>query len=291
MLNLLQAEILKQRKLTFIKVVTLAPVVGVGILSVLLIALKLFGNDFGPVPTRTGNMGGGLIGYSSGYILNGLASLYSFGLVLVAGQAVNNEYNWSTIKMLATREPSRTRIILSKALFMVVYSLFILLIFIGCWLFYAFVLKIVFNDTLGLTEQDSDALGRGLEYIWPTFLGFLVWSLLSIALTTRFKSVVGAFIAFIVYSTVDGLASSLGVAANHGQLDGLVSWLKPIVAILKIIGPFLINTNITRLTNNTESAAFLSSLAPVQSLLVLVGWGAFFTWLAVLVFNRRDITD
>ena len=296
MLNLLRAEVIKEGKLNFVRIVTLAPLVLAGIISLIYLVLRLTGTNFGSKPsqvaTATGaDLGEGVIAFSSSIVLAGFTSLYTIVLVLIAGQIINNEYSWSTIKMLATREPSRPRIILAKALFLLAYSLLMVGVFLVSWLIFAFALKIAFSDGLGLNGSDSNALGKGLAFVWPTFLTALIWAWLGLALATRFKSVVAAFILYFVYSTIDSLAAAIGVAGIKGQLNNFPDWLTPIVGILKFIAPFLINTNLVRLTGATLNPSYLESISPIQSLIVLLVWGALFIGLAILIFSRRDITD
>ncbi len=296
MLNLLRAEILKQSKIGIIRVITFAPLVVCLVLSLLMLMLKAFGADLGTSPSRVGSgtveLGSGPVALASSIVLTGFASLFALAMVIVAGFIVSNEYSWSTIKMIATREASRPRIILAKAYFMGLYAALLAAIFIFGWLFYSLVLKLVFGAPLGLNSDDIDAIGKGLKFIIVAFFFYLIWSLLSIALAVRFKSVVVAVIIYVVYSIIDNVASSLGTSALNGRLGtNFPNWLEPFINLSKLIAPFLLNTNFARLSAAPGSPNFVESISPVQSFLVLVGWGVLFVLLAIYVFQKRDITD
>ena len=291
MFNLVRAEILKQRRSTFVKVVTLSPFIGLGLLTAVYVTFKIGGSDFGDPPNAVGNMGNGLFALSSAILLNGLHIIFAILLIALASQIISNEYRWNTIKMLAIREPSRPKIVISKAIFLAIYTLFMMILFIICWLAYGFILKLIYAQPLKLNAQDNHAIALGFNYVWPTFLGMLIWALLALVIGSYFHSVGGAIIAYLIYSTVDSYGASLGVSAIRGQLENLPNWLMPVVGFFKLLAPFLVNTNVVRLIGVPDDASYLGSILPVQAVIVLIAWLGFFSGLAILIFNRRDITD
>ncbi|HEX2910636.1 MAG TPA: ABC transporter permease [Chloroflexia bacterium] len=298
MLNLVQAEVLKYRKMTLVTIVAIAPLFLTVLFSLITVFARILSGGFGRVPsggssTFSGpDMGGGLFGLAGNAFLVAIAGFYALGMVLIAALVTSNEFSLSTIKMIATREPSRARIVLAKILFMATFAVFMIAAFIVSWLVFTLVLKLVYGQSLGLVEGDAEAIGKGIKYIIVAFLFYFVWSLLGVALGIRFKSIVATVIIYIVYSGIDGVASTLGGAALNGSLGtDFPAWLKPIIELLKIVSPFLMNTNFTRLTSVSNSPGFVSSISPVQSVLVIVAWGIFFSFLAIQTFKSRDITD
>ena len=295
MLNLVRAEVLKMSKLVFMRVAALIPAGFCVFILVILFAVKLTGSDLGnPLspPTTGPDLGTGAFTFGSFVFFTGIGNFYALGLVIIAGLIIQNEYNWNTVKMLAIREPSRTRLVLSKAAYMALFAVVMVVIFSLSWLVYSFGVKLVYDQPFGLADEDGEAIFKGLKYISLAFLLFLIWSLLGLALAFRFKSLVAAIIAYIFYSGLDGLVSSIGASALNGRLGlDFPGWLGPLIDTAKFISPFLLNTSFARLTAKQSDPNFIESVSPVQAILVMLAWGAIFTFLAIQTFKARDITD
>lgn len=297
MFNLWRAEILKVRSLRLVRIITFAPLVLSLALSALVIVLRSLGVEFGNVPERvegvTPEIGRGLFALSGALVLVGLGGLYALALVLVGGLITANEYTWTTVKMVAIREPSRLRLVLAKALLLLSYAILMLVIFIISWFIYAIALQFAYNQPLlSFSAADSDAIPKGLYYIALAFLLHLVWGWLGLALGLQFKSVIAAVILYLVYSFIDNAASSLGANALNAQAGlNLPNWLETVVNLCKFIAPFLLNTNFQRLTGQPGQPTYLASISPLQATIVLLAWGVLFILLAFQVFRSRDITD
>ncbi len=296
MLNLVLAEILKLRKLRFMVVTIFIPLGLCAALLTIMLLIKGFGASYGSLPsdpTNTGpDLGKGVFSFGGLIFLNGIGAFYAIGLVIIGGLIIQSEYNWNTIKMLAIREPSRPRLILAKAAFMALYTVVVIVFLAISWLIYSMGLKILYDLPFSLDESDGQAILKGLRFVVLAFAVYLIWSLLGMALAIQFKSMVAAIIAYLVYSGLDGILSSIGGSALTGRLGTIFpEWLDPLINISKFVAPFLINTSLTRLTGQTSNSAYVESISPIQSLLVLLAWGILFTLLAVRIFSRRDITD
>jgi ABC-2 type transport system permease protein len=297
MLNLLRAEIIKQSRLKLVIIIGLSPAIVAVVITAIMIILKILGVDFGDPPENLGpltpDIGGGTFGLASQILLVAVGGLYLIGIALLGGMIGSSEYSWSTIKMLATREASRPRIILSKALFLATFTGFMAVVLLIGWLIYGLVLKVLFSGgSAGVAGLDIAAIGKGLRYLLVAFLLNLVWSIFTLFVAIRFKSVVVAIIFYFIVNTLDGIVSGLGEAALSGQLGtSFPNWLDPLISIAKIISPFLINFSFTQLTAQTSNPNLIQGISPVQPVLVLLAWGGLFLWLAVSVFNRRDITE
>lgn len=298
MLNLFRAELLKQSRTSFFKVLLLAPpILTAALIGIFLFVQALAGQDLGQPPGSVlagigPDFGGGVYYLSATIFLQGIAGLYSLGLVIVGGQIINTEFSLSTIKMLATREPSRAKILATKILYLAFMALVIALIMLACWLAYSGVLKFAYKQPLGLAEQDWDAIGKGLKYTFLTFGFYFIWGLMGIMLAMRFKSVVASVIFYFIYSAIDGAAANIGTAALNGQFGNEIpAWLKPLVDFSKLIAPFLLNTNYGRLAYQATDERYVEAISAYQAGLVLVVWAIIFSALAYLVFRNRDITD
>lgn len=300
MFNLFRAELLKQSRTTFFKVLLLAPpLVTLGLAVIFMVAKTLAGEDFGTNPPTNSltrgqgvDFGGGIYQLSAAIMLEGIGGLYSLGLVIVGGQIINSEFSLSTIKMLATREASRWRILLTKIVYLGFLSLLLILIIVSCWLGYSLVLKLAYNQPLGLGSVDTDAIGKGFQYSLITFGFYFIWGLMGIMLAMRFKSVIASVIFYFIYSAIDGAASSIGVAALNGDFgNNMPGWLRPLVEFAKVLAPFLLNTNYARLAYQPTDGRYTERISEFQAGAVLLVWGALFIFLAFLVFRNRDITD
>jgi ABC-type transport system involved in multi-copper enzyme maturation permease subunit len=293
MLNLLRAEILKYSRLKIILFIAFSSVLITLLVVGAMVILKLAGVDFGNVPAGLGllEIGGGTFGLAANIIIVGVNGIYLIGLVITGAMVGSNEFGWHTIKMLATREASRPRLILSKTLFLLVMAAFMAGMAALCWLFLGLIFKALYiaGDTGSL---DGDAIGKGFLYLLFTFGVNFLWSVMVMFLAVRFKSVVVAIIFYFIVNTLDGIVSSLGEAALSGQLGtSFPNWLEPLINIAKFISPFLVNFSLNQLTVSPHNLNFVQSVPAVQSIGVLLAWIGLYIWAAVAVFRRRDITE
>jgi ABC-type transport system involved in multi-copper enzyme maturation permease subunit len=294
MLNLLRAEILKYIRLKLILFIAFAPALITLLIAGVFLFMKLAGVDFGDVPVAIGlsAIGGGTFGLASNFVIMAVNGIYLIGLVIAGAMVGSNEYGWHTIKMLATREPSRPRIMLSKTLFLLSLTGFMAGLAALCWLALGLLFKAFYNNVGDTGSLDGDAIGKGFLYLLFSFGVNFLWSALAMFLAVRFKSVVVAIIFYFIINTVDGIVSSIGEAALSGQLGTrFPNWLEPLINIAKFISPFLVNFSLNQLTASPNNPNFIQTISAVQSIIVLLVWMGLFIWAAVAVFRRRDITE
>lgn len=294
MVNLLRAEILKFSRLKLILLIAFSSALITLLVVGAMLILKLAGVDFGNIPVGGVGLleiGGGTFGLAANIIIVGVNGIYLIGLVITGAMAGSNEYGWHTIKMLATREASRPRIILSKVLFLLTMAAFMAGVAAVCWLLLGLLFKVIYNvgDTGNL---DGDAIAKSFTYLLFTFLVNFLWSVMAMFLAVRFKSVVIAIIFYFIVNTLDGIVSGLGEAALSGQLGtNFPNWLEPLINVAKFISPFLVNFSLNQLTVTPTNRNFVASVPAFQSILVLLVWIGLYIWAAVAVFQRRDITE
>ncbi len=296
MYNLVSAEVLKQSRSVFLRVALLVPLGFSLTVLVVLLAGKFFGVAYGNLADTAipggPDVGKGVFGFGATVVMLGIGQIYTIGLVAIAGQVIQGEFNWSTIKMLAIREPSRTRLILAKAAFMALYILALAVVIFISWIIYSFGLKFVYNLPFDFNDDDATAFGKGLRQLGGVMFICLVWSLLGMAMAVRFKSLIATIIAYVIYSTLDGLLSSIGARAINGDLGSdFPGWLEPLINIAKFVCPFTINTNYARLVLAPGNPARVASISSIQAVLVMLVWAGLFTLLAARIFTTRDITD
>jgi len=76
--------------------------------------------------------------------------------------------------------------------------------FVGGWLLLTFVQKAFYDLPLTVSATDADAIGKSLQYFAIARLHTLILGLLAVALTFRFRSIVGGLIvsqALTLYTT------------------------------------------------------------------------------------------
>jgi ABC-type transport system involved in multi-copper enzyme maturation permease subunit len=237
----------------------------------------------------------GSFGMSSNIFLTGFVSiLLHFVLVVACSLLVGNEYSWNTIKMLAIRQSSRVKLVLSKCLISTGLIGFMMTTILLLWFVFGWFFKFYYNTPFELTNADTNSINRSLGYLIVASLKTLIFALLAIALTFRFKNVVAGIIGHLVYQLIDSnLSSQIARAINAGSPDGLYG----------LINLFLLESNINRLTQVpvitmasedsvvVRNSAFVSSTPVWWSFIVLGLYLFSFTALAVYFFTHRDITD
>ncbi|NWJ48000.1 MAG: ABC transporter permease [Chloroflexi bacterium] len=307
LINSYRHEFFKGSKLKYYRYVLLLPPLLTAVIMLIQTLVKVFGNPK-LSPSSLTNLndvyGLGLEG-SVAFASGTLTPLYGvFSLLLIIGCAlmVSNEYRWNTMKVLATRQPDRMRLVLSKWFFCFTFILCATVSFMLCWLLYIPFTRYFFDQPFTITASDWADFGGGLKYFALQGLLAFIYSSLAIALTFQFKSVVAGIIVYFVYNSIDASLSSLSTVAINENFnpDGIFGIL---AAILKFINPFLLNSNFNRII--MQETTFLGSTTgmPIPNEQIVISnpvWWAWimlaiylfiFTALAVYFFSRRDITE
>ena len=197
-------------------------------------------------------------------------------IALVTGDLISGEAAMGTIRMLATKPISRTNIVLSKFIAGAVYTLILTL-----WLAFLalVVVKFLFGsgDMMILNSnglvilQESDVLWRyGFGFV-IAFLALLTVSSLSICLSAFAENSIGPIVstmAIIILFTI------------IGSLD---------VTVFDSIKKFLFTTHMASWRSFFEDPINLKDIW--QSILILIVHNILFVVIAVLKFNKKDITS
>jgi ABC-type transport system involved in multi-copper enzyme maturation permease subunit len=315
LLSSFRHELFKANKQLFYRVLVILPMF-IALISIFFQLLDKISARFTPEYSssfssfnNTYGLKGQSVFDNSASVYGGLSSIFGLILIITAGTLISNEYRWNTIKMLAIRQSSRINLVLSKCLTALTLIAFVMLSFIIAWLVYGLFLKFYYSLPFSLTNEDVRIIGAGLKYFVLYGLQVFVFSLVIIAFTFLFKSVVGGGIVYLIYSNVDAVCSALGASAlNSTQPVEYPGWLRVIVEILKAINPFLLNSSLNRVTQQetyeqfsyTPSGSIYRALPNPQIAISNPVWWAWimiaiylglFTYLAIRIFARRDITD
>jgi ABC-type transport system involved in multi-copper enzyme maturation permease subunit len=302
--NAFRHEIYKGRKQIFYGLVVASPLLASLLLIMVHLMIKLLsqvdpGIPESPIrPGQPYDLGSGsTFGISSRILFLNFGLLYNVLLILACILSVGNEYRWNTIKMLATRQPRRANLVLSKVLF--AFSLIGSSFGMGItgWILHSLFLKFFYSVPFEITGSDWTALTGGLKYYGLTMLLTFIMALAAMTLTFRYKSVVAGVVCYFVYNTVDSTVSLIGASvANHGY-GNVADWVKPLLDLAKALNPFLLNASVNRIAmvenypDGMPNTAIITS-NPIWWAWVMLGlYIVAFVSLAIYFVTQRDITD
>jgi ABC-type transport system involved in multi-copper enzyme maturation permease subunit len=299
-------ELFKGSRQMFYKVVLSVPIAIPLVIMVIQTGVKIFSEVETSVPdssafTNVMNLGlEGTFAISNRLMFVQLGGVYGVVVVIGVALSVANEYRWNTIKMLATRQPSRVKLVLSKCLFAVSLVFGAMLSVMVGWFLWAMYLKFFYSVSLEITQADLENMVRGLRYFMIVSLQTGVMALFAVAITFLFKSVVAGAIGFLVYSGLDSFVSVIGAQFGNGTLNNIPQWAMPFLRSARDMNAFLISSSTNRLTMLEQYFFLGRTISNPQIIvsnpmwlawMVLVVYGLIFTILAVLFFALRDIRD
>jgi ABC-2 type transport system permease protein len=260
--------------------------IGLGVLTalilVILFAMKADGSSYISFVTSSfeqtlsfnGNiLNGNLIAF---IILQMLIVHIPLLVALVTGDLISGEAAMGTIRMLATKPISRTNIVLSKFIAGAVYTLILtswlafLALVVVKWMFGSGDM-IVLNSSGLVILQEADIFWRyGCSFI-VAYLALLTVSSLSICLSAFAENSIGPIV------TTMGIIILFTII---GSLD---------VTVFDSIKKFLFTTHMASWRSFFEDPINLKDIW--QSILILIVHNILFVVIAVLKFNKKDITS
>jgi ABC-2 type transport system permease protein len=260
--------------------------IGLGVLTalilVILFAMKADGSSYISFVTSSfeqtlsfnGNiLNGNLIAF---IILQMLIVHIPLLVALVTGDLISGEAAMGTIRMLATKPISRTNIVLSKFIAGAVYTLILtswlafLALVVVKWMFGSGDM-IVLNSSGLVILQEADIFWRyGCSFI-VAYLALLTVSSLSICLSAFAENSIGPIV------TTMGIIILFTII---GSLD---------VTVFDSIKKFLFTTHMASWRSFFEDPINLKDIW--QSILILIVHNILFVIIAVLKFNKKDITS
>lgn len=220
--------------------------------------------------------------------------LLSFGQVLViilVSTIAGGEYTSGTIRLMLTRGPTRTQVLLSKAgAALVCIALGVLgVMIIGV------LSGLLFNLTTGISQNfeffDGAWPGHVLLYLLILILGLFVYAMMALCLATLGRATAAGLAGVLTWSFL--LEPLIETIALFGRsIDGSTG------SFVQSLPDYLIGPNISALLNN-QSQYFLPSNGGLQiggpsdwhALLVLAAYIILFIGMAWWVSVRRDVTN
>ena len=252
------------------------------LIAIILFAMKADGSSFISFVTASfeqtlsfnGNiLNGNLIAF---IILQMLIVHIPLLVALVTGDLISGEAAMGTVRMLATKPISRTKIVLSKFIAGAVYTL-ILTIWLGFlalvvakWIFGTGDLIVLNSDGLVILKSEDILWRYGLSFL-VAFLALLTISTLSICLSAFAENSIGPIVstmAIIILFTI------------IGSLD---------VSVFDTIKPYLFTTHMASWRSFFEDPVPWGRIQ--ESIVILLVHNVVLVSIAIFKFNKKDITS
>jgi ABC-2 type transport system permease protein len=252
------------------------------LIAVILFAMKADGGSFISFVTASfeqtlsfnGNiLNGNLIAF---IILQMLIIHIPLLVALVTGDLISGEAAMGTVRMLASKPISRTSIVLSKFIAGAVYTLILtiwlgfLALIVSKWIFGTGDLIVLNSDGLVILQEQDIMWRYGLAFI-VAFLSLLTISTLSICLSAFADNSIGPIVstmAIIILFTI------------IGSLD---------VSVFDSIKPYLFTTHMASWRSFFEDPIPMSKI--IQSVVILLAHNVILVVVAIIKFNKKDITS
>jgi len=251
------------------------------LIGVILFAMKADGGSFISFVTASfeqtlsfnGNiLNGNLIAF---IILQMLIIHIPLLVALVTGDLISGEAAMGTVRMLASKPISRTNIVLSKFIAGAVYTLILTLwlgflaLIVAKWMFGSGDLIVLNSDGLVILQEHDIFWRYGLSFL-IAFLSLLTVSTLSICLSAFADNSIGPIVstmAIIILFTI------------IGTLD---------VSVFDSIKPFLFTTHMASWRSLFEDPIPTAKI--IQSIIILLVHNVLLVAIAIIKFNKKDIT-
>ena len=197
-------------------------------------------------------------------------------VALVTGDLISGEAAMGTVRMLATKPISRTKIVISKFIAGAVYTFILTL-----WLIFLslFVSKFIFGSgDLIVLNSEGLVILKEQDILWRYGLSFIVafLSLLTVS------SVSICFSAF-AENSIGPIVSTMAVIILFTIIGSME------VSVFQSIKPFLFTTHMASWRSFFEDPVPYSKI--FNSIIILVVHNVLLVSIAVIKFNKKDITS
>ena len=197
-------------------------------------------------------------------------------VALVTGDLISGEAAMGTVRMLATKPISRTKIVISKFIAGAVYTFILTL-----WLIFLslFVSKFIFGSgDLIVLNSEGLVILKEQDILWRYGLSFIVafLSLLTVS------SVSICFSAF-AENSIGPIVSTMAVIILFTIIGSME------VSVFQSIKPFLFTTHMASWRSFFEDPVPYSKI--FNSIIILVVHNVLLVSIAIFKFNKKDITS
>ena len=197
-------------------------------------------------------------------------------VALVTGDLISGEAAMGTVRMLATKPISRTKIVISKFIAGAVYTFILTL-----WLIFLslFVSKFIFGSgDLIVLNSEGLVILKEQDILWRYGLSFIVafLSLLTVS------SVSICFSAF-AENSIGPIVSTMAVIILFTIIGSME------VSVFQSIKPFLFTTHMASWRSFFEDPVPYSKI--INSVIILLIHNILLVSIAIIKFNKKDITS
>lgn len=208
-------------------------------------------------------------------------------IIILGGTIVGGEYGVGTIRLVLTRGPSRTQLLLAKlgALLTIIFCGLVILPLVGILI--GLLLNIATGIGFDWRFLNGNWLLHTLIFVLEGSLGLLVYAALAICLSTLGKNTAAGVAGGLIWWTLEGILTSLIsllASLNRGPLGDF----------LRAIPDYFIGSNINALLQNEDNiltGGRAGVLGDLHAILVLLIYLLVFTGLAWWVNEQRDVTN
>ncbi|MBN8191077.1 ABC transporter permease [Bacillus sp. NTK074B] len=195
--------------------------------------------------------------------------------IIVAAGIVASEFSWGTIKLLLIRPISRTKILLSKYLTVILYGISLLLVL--------FVVSLLLGIILfGGTDQATHLAFVDGKVVEQSIVGYLIKTYLLKTIDVVMMATMAFMISAVFRSSSLAIGISLFLLFVGGNATNLLAlkfdWAKY---------SLFANTDLTQYTGFTPP--LVDSMTMGFSITMLIIYFLIFQLLAFIVFNKRDV--
>lgn len=204
----------------------------------------------------------------------GLMMIVTIFSVVVAAGIVSSEFSSGTIKMLLTRPVSRTKILLSKLLTVILFGL---LLYAVCLAGTAFIALVLWGTDVSHNLQIVDGAIKEVGVWKPIFENFIL------SFGDFFMSI---FFAFMLGSIFRSSSLAIGLTLVISMMGTLIITLMSKYSFAKYV--WISHSDLTQYASG--STPYLEGVTLPFSLTVLAVYAILFVFSSFIIFNKRDVT-
>lgn len=212
-------------------------------------------------------------------------------IIILAGSIVGGEYSVGTVRLMATRGPTRTQFMLGKigAIIVCIAIAFVFLTLLG--ILTGLLLNLISGIAPSYTFFTTAWLGNALLYIVLCMLSVFTYAMMALFLGTLGRSTAAGVAGALVWALVEPIVSGIL------QIIGLV-FKNTAGTIISTIPDYFVGNNLGALIQNQGQTVFKSIfsggpslLSNIHALIVVAVYLAIFIGLSWWLIIRRNITN
>jgi ABC-2 type transport system permease protein len=208
-------------------------------------------------------------------VLNTMSTIGAAIMIILGGLSTASEYGWLTVQTILIQRPGRTAVLLGKLLNLALITLLVSVVVLAASALTSYLLVNI--DHSSSSWPSAITLLKGFGALW---LQLAVWTAFGMFLGIAFRSTAAAIGGGLTYLFVG--------EALLGRLLRDTPGIKEILKFLPGINGSAINASFPRTYSNPDTSTQL--VDATRGSITLLVYLALFTALALLIFQRRDVS-